>query len=180
MKKLLIFIAIFGLIFSTQKLFAQNSYKQVDGTAIKESCINAQSYINQTVRKNDLRTRVDRLQLYEYNHQYLDLLTTRLENNSQPQAQQMRDLVDGYKSKIDGFKAKYEEYDSKRDKLAGIGDCQNNTAEFAELLQQARSARQKVATSVKDLKEYADSTSVKRLNKLQGEISISGLNGGIR
>jgi hypothetical protein len=178
-KKLLFIIAVFGLFFSAPNLIAQSSYNAVSNAGVKENCKNAQIYINKTVRKNDLRTRVDRLQLYEYISQHLDSLTQRLENNNQPRAKQMRGMINGYRKKIDAFKINYEKYDYARDRLTNLVDCQTETTKFIELLEETRIARSKVAASVVVLKKYVVTETSDQLDVLQKELLNPELGGSI-
>lgn len=117
------------------------------------TCFNAQSYINNTLRDNDLRSRVDRLQLYEFMYSNLKTLSDRLDTNKQPQAAQMNKLVNRLRNKIDDFKSNYEAYDSARDRVGKLKNCNSNQADFESLLLNAQNKRGVVAKDVTSLHE---------------------------
>lgn len=112
-------------------------------------CFSAQNYLKNVQRPKDLRARVDRLQAYQYIGQRLDIFTQRLENNSQPKAQDLRRQLDKLKLEVDDFKVKYENYDEARDQLVSIENCEANTSKFKTLLSSLRLERKRLNQSVK-------------------------------
>lgn len=115
-------------------------------------CQDAQAFIQTTVRKNDLQTRVDRMQLYQFIHDNVEIIAARLQENSQPNAKQVQAAVNAYQHKIDTFKADYESYDEARQAVSSLPRCSNNQKEFNTLLDKARKKRAVVADDVKKLR----------------------------
>lgn len=118
---------------------------------ISQRCAIAQGYASGELKQNDLRTRVNRLQIYEYIHQRLDILAKRLEYNQQDGAKQFRTALDDYLQKIELFKQRYEEYDAAREVFSGLPDCKENPTEFAKALsdmRQKRATLEKVTASI--------------------------------
>lgn len=143
--------------------------RNVDAQA-NTTCSNAQSYINNTLRENDLRSRVDRLQLYEFMYSNLKVLSDRLTANKQPQATQMKQIVTKLRTKINDFKVNYETYDSARDKVGKLGKCNSNIANFESLLSVAQSKRRIVAKDVTTLHTFLGGEALDELSAVRGAV----------
>lgn len=120
---------------------------------LRRMCTQAQGYLQTTVRSRDIRTRVDRLQAYQYISKRLDTFIRRLERHEQPRAEEMRELTASLDRSIEDFKRHYEQYDVSRDRLAGLRNCQQQPAEFSKHLQRTR---ENLATVEKDTKTIND------------------------
>lgn len=136
------------------------------------TCFNAQSYINNTLRDNDLRSRVDRLQLYEFMYTNLKTLSDRLSINNQPQASQMERLVSGLRTKIDAFKVDYESYDLARDKVGNLKKCNSNQTDFESLLLTAQNKRKRVAKDVAALHTILSGDTLDELTTVKGAVDV--------
>jgi hypothetical protein len=143
------------------------SNKPAKAQSSSESCYSAQSFIKNTVRKNDLRSRVDRLQVYEYMYDNLNSISIRLAINKQPGSQQMAKLIKELRVKIDKFISDYEKYDQSRDTLTNLSDCSKNTKEFEALLSRTRNDRARVALDVKKVESSFSGPALTRLEDLK-------------
>lgn len=133
-------------------------------------CEGAQSTLRTSVRNRDLHTRVDRLQAYRYIEKNLDAFTQRLENNNQPQAEQLRELTTQLDMLIEQFTANYEDYDVARDSVSDIKGCRGNFENFQKNLYDARAKRAEVATDVSDVHSLLDSDVRNQLSVLLGAL----------
>lgn len=140
-KTLLLFAAL--LIAAAPQVSAQ--------TAAGQHCDAAQYYLKNTQRSRDLRSRVDRLQTYQYVQKRLDDFVSRMERHNQPGHQTLRVEVDSYEKGIELFKQSYELYDHARDEVTSLKSCTDNPARFSEYLTKAREERASVRTAIKNI-----------------------------
>lgn len=149
MKRIIIVAAIILVGFiATPRLFAQENNNDDSAQQTIASCQRAQQYINNIQKPRDLRGRVDRLQAYRYIYQRLDGFVIRLEKNDQFQADLMRSSLDTLNDQISTFKDDYESYDTARDQVVTISDCQKNNQQFTSSLAVAREKRQIVHNDI--------------------------------
>lgn len=141
--------------------------KTPSDSIIEERCKQAQTYLQNTLRLNDLRGRVNRLQVYEYLYLQFEALSTRLENNNQPQAASFKKQTEAYRETVDSFIKNYENYDHDRDELAQLKDCQKNPVAFKKALVQMRVKRELVAKDIAKLQEHLTSEFPSQLTTLQ-------------
>ncbi len=115
-------------------------------------CQDAQAFLENTVRKNDLATRVNRTQLYEFIYDNLETLTKRLQENEQAGAEPMSTALTQYQKKINTFKSDYERYDAARQAVIEMPNCSGDQQRFETLLKDARKKRTIVAKDIANLK----------------------------
>ncbi len=137
------------------------------------SCKLVQQNLDGGIRSNDLRTRVNRMQAYQYMHQKLDIFVQRLENNDQPGAKDLRTKTDDLGMQITKFRDDYETYDKSRDKVTKIEDCSKNTLSFDRALQNARDSRAVVHEDVVNLDDMLSSSVQNSLRDLYTELLSS-------
>ena len=148
-----------------------------DGTTPAQRCGLAQNYLKNIQKPRDLRARVDRLQAYQYIYQRLDVFVARLQHNNQPEAADLRASLDRLNKSTQQFKTDYESYDTAREAVVKVKDCQENFADFTAKL---ADAREKVATVGKDvdLIDSILSPNIKsQLGTLYQQLLISGKSG---
>lgn len=167
MKKVLYIIVIIATVTAlprSSSLYAQSPLEQ--------RCRGVQGFLQNVQRGNDLRARVDRLQVYQYSNQRLDLFVTRLEKNGQPRAEQFRKELDSLEDSTDAFKRHYEAYDEARDAVSGLGDCSKKLPQFQQLLLTARDKR---AVVYKDVVQIQNTHSglLQQLTELKTELETS-------
>lgn len=129
-------------------------------------CKTAQQNLSSSVRSRDLRTRVDRIQAYQYMYQKLDIFVQRLENNNQPAAAELRQQTDSLGKQITKFKDDYETYDKSRSEVSKIVDCDKNRVAFDRALQNARDSRNVLHQDVVDIDDTLNTpiqTSIRNL-----------------
>lgn len=129
-------------------------------------CKIAQQNLGSSVRSRDLRTRVDRIQAYQYMHQKLDIFVQRLENNDQPGAAELRQQTDSLGKQINKFSDDYETYDKSRSEVSKLVDCDKNSLAFDRALQNARDSRSVLHQDVVDIDDTLNSpiqTSIRNL-----------------
>lgn len=132
-------------------------FKSTSATEVSR-CKIVQQNLSGHIRSNDLRTRVNRMQAYQYMHQKLDIFVQRLENNNQPGAGDLRRQSDELGKKIDKFRADYETYDINREKLSKLDNCSKNSVSFDRALQTVRNSRATVHQDVIELDEKLNSS----------------------
>lgn len=170
-KKLALFLLI-GLIVTAPAGYARQNLPASE--VVKLQCKQAQTYLENTLRPNDLRGRVNRLQVYEYLYLHLNAIATRLQNNNQSGAQQLGNAVAEYRRAIDAFVKDYETYDNSRDQLASLEDCQKNISDFQKALSDMRENRAVVAKDVIKLRVAMNSGISPQLLALQETLQTAG------
>ncbi len=105
---------------------------------LRRNCLIAQQHLKLTLKQNDLKARVDRLQVYQYTLKRLDLFVARLDKHNQPYAQELRETATELRRSMDDFKSNYEVYDRAREHLSALSECQSNINEFKSRLNLAR------------------------------------------
>lgn len=141
-----IIVVILGIVVTVP--ITVHAQTTVDQQTPAERCSLVQNYLKTIQKPRDLRARVDRLQAYRYIYQRLDVFVIRLEKNGQPQAAELRGLLEDYSKETEKFKDDYERYDSAREELANMKDCNNSIDTFLQKLQTTRQLRQKVYEDV--------------------------------
>lgn len=173
MRKYLIAILILGLVTIGGRAVAQAADSSASDEQIIQRCRQSQAYLNSTVRRQDLRSRVDRLQAYRYMQQRLDVYVARLEFNNQPEADNLRASTTTLTNAITSFKSSYEAYDSARDEVANLDDCEGNYTEFRARLNAARAQRQQVNADIATLDSILKDTITPQLQTAATEISAA-------
>lgn len=171
MKKLSLLLIIALLVFAPAAYARQTS---PSSEVVKNQCKQAQTYLENTLRPNDLRGRVNRLQVYEYLYLHLNAVATRLENNNQASAKQFRAGVTDYRQTIDDFTKHYETYDSSRDQLASVENCQKNVSDFQKALADMRKKRTVVAKDIIKLRVVMSEGISPQLLTLQETLQTAG------
>ncbi|MCB9822926.1 hypothetical protein H6800_01470 [Candidatus Nomurabacteria bacterium] len=136
-------------------------------------CKIAQQNLGASIRSNDLRTRVNRMQAYQYMYQKLDIFVQRLENNGQPGAKDLRAKTDELGTQITKFRDDYEAYDKDRDKVTKIENCTKNSIAFDRALQNARNSRAVVHEDVVNLDEMLSGPIQNSIRNLYTELLAS-------
>jgi uncharacterized coiled-coil DUF342 family protein len=140
-------------------------------------CKIAQQNLNGNVRDRDLRTRVDRLQAYQYMHKKLDIFVQRLENNDQLMSAELRQQVDDLGNQIDQFKNDYEAYDSARDGVTEIVKCDKDTVKFDRAMQKARQARDVLHQDIIEIDQTLNSPIKNSITSLYTQLLASSPSG---
>jgi len=174
MKKVL--LALIGiLVFATGSgLVAQNYERQRLELNSTAQCEKAQIYIENTLRKNDLRGRVNRLQIYEYVYRNIDAFTARLENNEQASAKTMRQHANNLRTEIDEFVKNYETYDELRDSIVAVKSCEENAKEFDTAVLRAQKARAKLHQNIKNIENLTRVDTQSTLDSMYTELLRTG------
>lgn len=165
---LIICLAVTTLVIAGKTVNAQDVTATNDQP--KDRCTLAQGYIKATLKPQDLRARVDRLQAYQYISGRLDEFVTRLERNHQPDSRELRATVNALNKAIIAFKSDYELYDLARDKVANLKDCKNHISQFQAALTVARDRRSKVNTDVSDIQNILSPTAEDQLTDLYNQL----------
>lgn len=129
--------------------------------------------MNDSLRRRDLRGRVDRLQAYRYMHERLDIYVARLEFNNQPGAAALRTSTTNLDAAITTFKDNYETYDKARDEVVSLQDCEGNYAEFRTRLNGARVKRQQVNASIESIDRLLKDTIAPQLQIAAEAIDVA-------
>ena len=135
-------------------------------------CEVAVNYLSKELKSADLRARVDRLAVYEYVYQYLELLTKRLNYNKQPDYEVLKKTLVMYREDIDYFVNSYEKYDESRQELANM-DCQKDLPRFTVQLSKLRSDRKTLELATNDVQRMLRISMKNQLNGLYDKL-LSG------
>lgn len=171
-----LFFSLFVTILIVSSVTAQRTSQPTQADLVK-NCNQAQNYLSGTLRLRDLRARVDRLQAYQYINQRVDGFVRRLERHDQPQATELRLTVTKLNSLINNFKSDYEMYDTAREQLASLRDCQDQPAVFARNLQTARGRLQTVEKDIQTIEDLLNKQVVKDLRTLETKLERERLGG---
>lgn len=166
------FVVLLLVVLSFGAVFVANQ-KGVQAEESAYRCEAAQNFIKTTVRSNDLKTRVDRVQLYQFIHDNLEVIAKRLNENKQPGAEQMQTVVNSYQKKLDTFKTDYENYDGARQAVSDLQNCSKNQRQFDQLLKAARKKRTIVATDIKELQLEISDRTLDTLEQLETQLAGS-------
>lgn len=142
-----------------------------------QQCQVAQGNLNSSVKNHDLRSRVYRVQAYQYIHQRLDIFTQRLENNNQAHAADLRTQTDQLQTDITTLTVDYEAYDSARDAVALLKDCRNNQLQFTKKLADMRTKRQKLNDDVVRIDSLLGTSIHADISDLYNQLLITGTSG---
>ncbi len=175
------FLALITPIFFATSLIAIGVVVHAQSTeanqdAAAQRCERAQYYIKSNIQPRDLRTRVDRLQTYQYIYQRLDTFVKRLEHNQQPLTSELRAQLNTIRQSTDSFKTNYETYDNARDQVTKLSNCKENITEFQNRLADARMKRQKVNEDVVTLQKDFSTTKT-QLESLYDQLLASDKSG---
>ncbi len=173
-------LAIISIIFIWGFISAPHSANAlVSDSEIITNCERTQDYLSQVLRPQDLRSRVQRVQYYDYVHQQLDFLAQRLEHNSQPGAKEMRGAVDSLQNQIKQFTKDYEVYDVARDNLAKLEDCSSSIEQFKTQLKEIRLKRELVEKDVQTLKKQLNTVLPAQMQSAYTKLLVTGTKGGL-
>lgn len=174
MKKLIASLVVVLIVLTGSGLVAQNY--QRDGLELNSTkpCEKAQIYVEKKLRDNDLKGRVNRLQIYEYIYTNADAFVARLENNNQPNARNMRMTLNQLRTKIDQFENRYEEYDQLRDAIQAVGNCDQNSKKFNQSVLEARVARIRLYSLIEEIDNIIYEKFSAGLNEIYDELLRTG------
>lgn len=164
--------AILVIVFLSGFTILSRSSAQAN-TAKASNCTSTQLYLTSTLRDNDLRGRVERLQVYQVIYDEVDALAKRLEFNSQPTAKDMKATVQVYKQSVDQFKESYEIYDAAREKAAKLVDCENNIQQFETALSAMRASRAELAKAIQSTDEIIAEELSMQLDRTSSQLQIA-------
>lgn len=154
MKKIQIIISIILVFTPIQIVFAQNASTEMpEIETVAQRCELSQRYLKDTLKPRDLRTRVNRLQAYQYIYQRLDILVVRLEHNHQVGSVELRTQMNEFSKSIDQFKSQYETYDLSREVVSKYKNCRQNPDEFLKKVDLMRQSRQKLNSDIKEIQD---------------------------
>lgn len=154
-------VLLFGLMF-----FASVSAQSVD----RNQCELAQNYLRNIQKPRDLRGRVDRLQAYQYIYQRMDNFVSRLERNKQPEAENLRANLQRFSQAIEQFKGDYESYDTAREAVVKISDCQSEKEVFDQRLAEAREKRVVVKSDIELIQSILNPNITSQLESLYQQL----------
>lgn len=160
---------ILSLFLLPSAIFAQSELADQQSPA--QRCVLSQNYLKNIQKSRDLRARVDRLQAYRYIYQRLDIFVIRLEKNNQPDAVELRNILDDFAQTTEEFKDNYEQYDVARDNVAAMKSCADNLEDFQEKLSKAREERQKVSENVRHIHDILSIDTLRQLEDLHAQLS---------
>lgn len=171
MKRKMLVLVFVAVLLSTGPPLVPKVKAAPSNEVIAQRCVLAQAYASSELKQNDLRARVNRLQIYEYIHQRLDILAKRLEYNQQAGAKQYRNTLDEYLKKIEVFKQNYEDYDSAREAFSGLPDCKKNPDQFKKALTDLRKKRTTIEKTTAAISEFLEQEVTTQLMKIQANVA---------
>lgn len=161
-------------------LFRGTSYAQSDSkveVGYGARCSIAQGQLGGTIKAQDLKTRVYRVQAYQYIHKRLDIFTQRLEHNDQPHAFDLRAQTNQLDASITALAADYESYDAAREAVASLKNCANNQQNFVSLLDTMRAKRQKVNDDISSIDGLLGISVRGNISDLYSKLLVTGTTG---
>ena len=174
-------LSIILVTIAISAIFVHNvSHAQTDNNTVVQygsNCIIAQGELSGSVRTQDLKTRVYRVQGYQYIYKRLDIFTQRLENNKQPNATKLRDQTTQLKKDITTLTGDYEVYDSARESVSAFKDCTNKQTEFVKQLDDMRVKRQKVNDDVAMIDSLLGVSVRSNISDLYNQLLVTGTSG---
>ncbi len=172
MMKRLTILAVIVVLSASASAINKHQVQAVSGSPqfSSENCVEAQAYISLTLRKNDLKARVDRTQFYESIQHDLEVLVSRMEKNNQPGAGSLKASVSKLKSEIESFKAHYESYDASREAASKVPECAQNYTKFQTALRSAQSKRKLLSQDIKNIDSLVSLDILDQLDKIEASL----------
>lgn len=172
----LLLISIIAALGISIVVFTQNK-TSAQSADISTQCKVAQANLSGPVKKQDLKTRVYRVQAYQYIYDRLDTFVQRLENNNQPEADTLREQANILKDQIKLFENDYESYNTARDNTASLKDCSKHPTQFSQKLTDMRAKRQQIDSEVSSIDGLLGTTVKSRIADLYTQLLATGTSG---